>query len=126
MSLSSPLTHGFSIMKTYTFAQPEIQTYYNNTGVNARSIMSGREWPDKHELTHNYEIVETVMALEHAFAPCRSTHTADAELIAAAFRMGLAASIWASARSDTCFEFWMVGFHPVMGLALPNLESIFA
>ena len=52
-------------MKTYTFAQPEIQSYYNNTGVNARSIMSGREWPDKHELTHNYEIVETVMALEH-------------------------------------------------------------
>lgn len=59
-------------MKTYTFAQPEIQTYYNNTGVNARSIMSGREWPDKHGLTHNYEFVETVMALEHAFASTRS------------------------------------------------------
>ena len=62
-------------MKTYTFAQPEIQTYYNNTGVNARSIMSGREWPDKHELTHNYEFVETVMALEHAFARCRSSYS---------------------------------------------------
>ena len=123
MSLSTPLTHEFSIMKSYT---PEIQTYYSNTGVNARSIIPGREWPNKDELTHNNQFVETVIALEHALARCISTHTADAELIAAAFRMGLAASIWASARSDTCFEFWMVGFHPVMGLALPNLESIFA